>query len=388
MPEVVHIITRMILGGAQENTLYTVEGLDRLGDWQTLLVTGPAIGPEGELLNRARANGVRVEVVDSMRRAINPLRDGAAYLALKRILKRERPEIVHTHSSKAGILGRAAARAAGVPVVVHTIHGLPFHPYQNALVNRTYIALERWAAVRSDHIITVCDAMAEKAADAGVAPPGKFTTVYSGMEVDTFLRASSAREEVRARLEVAPDAPLVGKVARLFHLKGHKYLIDAMPAVLEKFPATKFLFVGDGILKNALWKRAESLGVADSIIFAGLVEPDEVPRMVAAMDLLVHCSLREGLARVLPQAFLAGIPVISYDIDGAREVVESGRTGWLLAPEEVDGLSAAMIEALSDPVRAREMALKGREFCREAFSVERMVEKITGLYELLLGCGS
>lgn len=384
MRKVVHIITRMILGGAQENTLYTVEGLNRLGRWETLLVTGPAIGPEGELLNRAQRTGVRVELVDSMRRAINPVRDAAAYFAIKRILARERPEVVHTHSSKAGILGRAAAAAVGVGVVVHTIHGLPFHPYQNRLVNRAYVALEKWAARRSDHIITVCDAMTEKAVAAGVADPGKFTTIYSGMEVDSFLKATSTRDEVRKRLGVPAGAPLVGKVARLFHLKGHEFLIKAMPAVLARFPDTKFLFVGDGILKDELERQARALGVADSIVFAGLVEPDEVPRMIGAMDLLVHCSLREGLARVLPQALLTGVPVISYDIDGAREVVFPARTGWLLPPGSVAELSAAVVEALSDPAKAREMAGRGREFCMENFTVEKMVERINALYDSLL----
>jgi glycosyltransferase involved in cell wall biosynthesis len=378
----VHIITRMILGGAQENTLYTVEGLGRLG-WDTLLVTGPAIGPEGELIERARRNGVRVEIVEEMRRAINPLRDWASYRALKRILRRENAEVVHTHSSKAGILGRLAARSVGAKAIVHTIHGLPFHPYQNAAVNRLYVTLERWTAGMSDSIITVCDAMADKAAAAGVAERAKFTTIYSGMETDTFLSAREHRAAVRERLGIAPGAPVVGKVARLFHLKGHEYLIKAIPAVLERFPETRFLLIGDGVLQDALRDEAGRLGVADALVFAGLVDPAEVPAMVGAMDVLAHCSLREGLARVLPQAFLAGVPVISYDIDGAKEVVIPGETGWLLPPMEVDGLSAAICEALGDIESAKAMAEKGRKLCRELFSVERMVNEIAAVYERL-----
>ena len=386
MPKALHIITRMILGGAQENTLYTVEGLDRAEGWETLLVTGPAIGPEGELVNRAVRNGVRVEIVDAMRREINPVRDAASYLALKRIITREKPEIVHTHSSKAGILGRAAAKACGVPVVVHTIHGLPFHPYQNRLVNRLYVALERWAGGMSDSIVTVCDAMAEKAAAAGVAPREKFRTIYSGMEVDTFLDAKKHRRGVREELGIPPDVPVVGKVARLFHLKGHKYLINAMPRVLAQFPETRFLFVGDGILRESLTVRARELGVLDKIVFAGLVEPSRVPAMVGAMDLLVHCSLREGLARVLPQALLAGVPVISYDIDGAGEVVRPGETGWLVEPESVDELAEAMVVALSGPEETARTALRGRELCERMFKVGTMVDEIVSLYgELLEG---
>lgn len=387
MPKALHIITRMILGGAQENTLYSVEGLDRAEGWETLLVTGPAIGPEGELVNRAVRNGVRVEIVDAMRREINPVRDAASYLALKRIITREKPEIVHTHSSKAGILGRAAAKACGVPVVVHTIHGLPFHPYQSRLVNRLYVALERWAAEMSDSIVTVCDAMAEKAAAAGVAPREKFRTIYSGMEVDTFLDAKKHRRGVREELGIPSDAPVVGKVARLFHLKGHKYLIDAMPRVLARFPETRFLFVGDGILREPLAQRARELGVLEKIVFAGLVEPSRVPAMVGAMDLLVHCSLREGLPRVLPQALLAGVPVISYDIDGAGEVVRPGETGWLLEPESVDELAEAMVTAFSRPEEAARTARRGRELCERMFKVDTMVDEIVSLYGELLERG-
>lgn len=384
MPKAVHIITRLILGGAQENTLYTVEGLNRKEGWSAPLVTGPAVGPEGELVERARRNGVQLEMVPAMRRAINPFRDVASYAALKRILKKERPEIVHTHSSKAGILGRAAAKAVGVPIVVHTIHGLPFHPYQNMLVNRTYAALERNAAGYSDAIITVCDAMAEKAAAAGVAPRDKFTTIYSGMEVETFLDAKDQREEVRGDLCIAADAPVVGKVARLFDLKGHKYFIEAMPAVLKEFPETRFLFVGDGVLRDALVEQAGRLGVREAIVFAGLVDPSRVPAMIGAMDLLVHCSLREGLARVIPQALIAGVPVISYDIDGAKEVVVPGETGWLLAPREVEGLSRAIISALGDGGNARRMAEEGRALCREKFAAGTMVDGIEALYKKLM----
>jgi len=374
----------MILGGAQENTLLTVEGFNRKPGWQTTLVSGPAIGPEGELIERALANGVRLVIVDQMRRAINPRLDLKSYFTLKGILRRERPDIVHTHSSKAGILGRAAAHAAGVPVIVHTIHGMPFHANENPFANLAYIALEKLAARWSDAIVTVCDAMAEQAAAAAVAPREKFTTIYSGMEVDSFLEASRHRGQTRRRLGIPADAPVVGKVARLFHLKGHEYLIEAMPAVLEKFPKVRFVFVGDGILKEALADQARRLGVFDSIVFAGLVQSHEVPAMIGAMDLLVHCSLREGLARVLPQGLLAGVPVISYDVDGAREVVIPGKTGWLLPPKEVTGLSEAIVEALTEPEKARAMARAGRELCRNRFRAEVMVDEIERLYLRLL----
>src|SRR4051794_9833762 len=202
---IVHIITRLILGGAQENTLLTVEGLHhRYGDDVTL-ITGPAEGPEGDLFDRAERRGLKVELMPELVRAIRPRVDALAYRKLRRAIRRLRPEVVHTHSSKAGILGRAAAWAERGPLVVHTIHGLPFGPSETPARNRMYIALERWAARRCHVIVSVCDAMTEQALAAGVGRPEQFTTVYSGMEVDAFLNPPRPRAEVRRELGLADD---------------------------------------------------------------------------------------------------------------------------------------------------------------------------------------
>lgn len=161
--KIMHVITRFILGGAQENTLYTVEGQHALPEHEVMLVTGPAIGPEGELLKRAERSGVNTVVLTHLRRAICPYHDSLAFLQLCRLMSEFRPDVVHTHSSKAGVLGRLAARVCRVPVVVHTIHGLPFHPYQCALLNWGYVLLERWCARYTDKLITVADAMTRQA---------------------------------------------------------------------------------------------------------------------------------------------------------------------------------------------------------------------------------
>ncbi len=184
---IVHVITRLILGGAQENTLLTVEGLHhRYGDDVTL-ITGPAEGPEGDLFDRAAAQGLKVEVMPELVRAIRPGSDWKAYSKLRASIRRLKPDVVHTHSSKAGILGRAAAWDERVPAIVHTIHGLPFGPFETPLKNRLYIALERWAARRCHAIVGVCDAMASQALAAGVGRPKQYRTVYSGMDVEAFL---------------------------------------------------------------------------------------------------------------------------------------------------------------------------------------------------------
>ena len=378
----IHVITRLILGGAQENTLLTVEGLNGMSRYRTTLVTGPAIGPEGDLIARANRNKVDLMVLPGLRREISPWRDALALRNLIRIFRKERPDIVHTHSSKAGILGRAAAHYTRVPVILHTVHGSPFHANQNAFANRFYAWLEHRAARHSCRIICVADAMTEAFVSAGVAPREKFITIYSGMEVEPFLDSNiEERARVRSELGIHQDDIVIGKIARLFHLKGHEDVLRAFAGIFRRFPRARLLFVGDGILRKQLGKTAEALGIGGRLIFAGLAAPERIPGMIKAMDLLVHASLREGLARVLPQALLSACPVISYDIDGAREVVRDGETGFLVPARSVAGLREAMERALSDLDAARKMALRGRELFTEQFRAGTMVRRIAEVYE-------
>ncbi|KAF0245241.1 MAG: group 1 glycosyl [Planctomycetota bacterium] len=366
----------MILGGAQENTLLTVEGLHRRG-WDAWLVTGPAEGPEGELLTRARRGGFPVVEIPTLRRAVRPVSDMRAFHALASLFRRERPDIVHTHSSKAGILGRFAAAAAGVPRVIHTIHGLPFHPYAAPAANLAFIWSERAAAALTGKIVVVADAMKQKALAARVGREEQFVRVWSGMEVEPFLKPNRGRADVRAALGIPQDALLGCKVARLFELKGHDFVLEA---AARADPRIHFLFVGDGLWRERLTRKAEDLGLKGRIHYAGLVPPQDVPDYLHASDFLVHASLREGLARVLPQALLAGLPVISFDIDGAREVIEHGVTGLLLSPEDVGGLADALNRVASDLPAAQKWGVRGRDLCRERFSADAMVESLVNLY--------
>lgn len=382
---VVHIITRLILGGAQENTLSTVEGLMAAGGFEVSLVTGPPEGPEGQLVDRALAHGVDLVMMDELVRPVSPRRDAVALAELVAYLRRERPTIVHTHSAKAGILGRIAARVVGVPIIVHTIHGLPFHPTQSRWVYGTYVWMERLTARWCAKIISVADAMTAQALAAGIGRPEQFVTIRSGMDVDAFVRAGERRAAVRAELGIGADEFVIGKVARLFELKGHEYLLAAMPEVAAAVPEARLLLVGDGLLRGTLEVEARRLGVAERVTFAGLVPPERIPDLIGAMDVAVHCSLREGLARVLPQALIAGRPVISYDVDGAREVVLDGVTGRLLPPGEVVGLAEAIIELARDPALGRRMGEEGRRRFLDEFRTATMVGRITDLYRRLCG---
>jgi len=383
-PKVCHVITRLILGGAQENTLYTVELLQASGRFDVTLVTGPALGPEGSLLERATRQPFHTIVVPQMRRAIHAARDLSTYRTLKQLFRRERYDVVHTHSSKAGILGRFAAGKAGVPVVVHTIHGLPFHPHQPRLTHRLYVTLERMAARRSDKIICVADAMTAQAVAAGVAAPDKFVTIYSGMELDAFLAADSKRDEVRRRLGFGRGDLVVGKIARLFELKGHEYVFESFRRLAGRFPTLKLMLVHDGILRQDFEQQLEKMGLRDRVVFTGIVPPDEIPELIAAMDVLVHASLREGLARTLPQALAVGRPVVSFDVDGAREVVFDDKTGYLVPAKDVDGLTAALERLLGDAALRQRLGAEGRRLVDPTFRKETMVERIVELYDELL----
>jgi glycosyltransferase involved in cell wall biosynthesis len=381
---IAHVITRLILGGAQENTVLTCEDLLHLYGDEVLLITGPPLGPEGSLMDRARAGGVPMEVVPSLQRPIYPWRDYVSYRRIKRILRDFQPEVVHTHSAKGGVLGRFAASRVGVPAIVHGVHGAPFHPFQSRTARAFFRACECWAARHCHAFVSVADAMTELMVAAGVAPAEKFTTIYSGMEVEPFLGASKHRQRVRNELGYSSEHIVVGKVARLFHLKGHEYVIQAAERVVKAKPEVRFLLVGDGLLRERLLRKIYAAGLKEHFQLAGLVTPERIPELISAMDIVVHASLREGLARVLPQALIAGKPVISYDVDGAREVVIPGRTGYLAPPRSVDELADAVIELADAPGLRSRMGTEGRRSFTDTFRHERMTAELRDLYTRLL----
>ncbi len=380
---VVHVITRLIIGGAQENTLLNVEDQHRDYGDRVALVTGPGLGPEGSLEQRASQGGFTFRVLPELRRNLHPLRDVTAYRALVRLLREMKPDLVHTHSSKAGILGRAAAAKLGIPAV-HTIHGAAFHVGQHPLAHWSYRRAERWAAKRCERIISVCDAMTDQYVAAGIAPRDKFVTIYSGMEVEPFLHTPRDPQSVRQELGIAPDQIVIGKVARLFHLKGHEAILNVAQAVVARNPRVRFLFVGDGILKAEIQQRIAQMGLTKHFVFTGLVPPSRIPELISAMDLVVHTSLWEGLARVLPQGLISGKPVVSYDVDGAKEVVIPGETGFLIPVHDHAKLAAALIELADDPALRRRMGQTGRERFTDRFRHQEMTRRVREVYQDVL----
>jgi glycosyltransferase involved in cell wall biosynthesis len=226
--------------------------------------------------------------------------------------------------------------------------------------------------------------MTDLMVDAGVASRGRFTTIYSGMDVEPFLHSEAMREPTRARLGFSNSDIVFGKIARLFHLKGHEFVIEAARRIRDQLPDAKFLFVGDGLLRSELERQIEAAGLRDRFVFTGLVSPSEIPSLISAMDVLVHASLREGLARALPQSLISGKPAISFDVDGAREVVLTGVTGYLTAPRDIEQLAKAMLSlGLSSADRVA-FGQEGRRRFTERFRHEAMTRSIRELYLRIL----
>jgi glycosyltransferase involved in cell wall biosynthesis len=379
---VTHVITRLVIGGAQENTIATVLGLQNRPGLQVRLVAGPTTGPEGSLESAFAAQPELLTILPSLVRPVHPWFDLLAWQSLAKMFRAERPTIVHTHSGKAGILARLAARRAGVPIIIHTIHGPSFGPFQGSVANLVFRAAERQAAEVTTHFISVADAMTRQYLAAGVGRPEQYSRIFSGFALEPFLAARND-PELRARLGIAPTDFVIGKIARLFQLKGHEDLIDAAPEVLRRYPQTKFLLVGDGVLRPRLQERARAAGLEKVVIFAGLVPPTEIPRYVGVMDTVAHLSRREGLPRALPQALAAGRPVVAYDCDGANEVCFSGQTGFLISPGDIKALTERLAQLADDPALRERMGGQGQEFVRKNFAVETMVENIYALYQKL-----
>ena len=391
--KIVHVITRLILGGAQENTLITCKLLAERGHDVTL-VTGPALGPEGELFNQTKGQKYETIVIDEMRRAIEPVKDFASYRKLKKLLRRLQPDIVHTHSAKAGILGRYAGAALkdgwvlNRPAVVHGIHGLAFHPYQSPWLNRLYIAAEKAAAKRTDYFVSVADAMTDQSKAAGIGVDKPYVTAYSAIDEDQFLTpiAVETKTQFRCQYDIPEDAVVLVTIARLFMLKGHDYIIESAKELAQRFDNVIWLFVGDGNLMDQYRQQVRDLGLAGRFRFTGLVPPDRVPLTIQASDVLVHCSLREGLARTLPQAMLCGRPAISFDVDGAREVVNEN-TGRLVPPKDVPQLIEACAELIADRALREQLGQTGRESVTQKFAPDTMVDAIEHVYRTLMQTG-
>ena len=376
---VTHVITRLIVGGAQENTIASVLGLRRKPGITTSLVSGHSPGPEGSLESAFAAFPGLLTLVPELVRPVSPWKDVLALRRLAGLFRASRPDIVHTHSGKAGFLGRLAAGRAGVPVIIHTIHGPSFGPFQGPVPNLIFRAAERRAGRVTTHFVVVADAMKSHYLAAGIGHAEQYTKIFSGFDLQPYLSAANDLRR-RASLGLGADDFVVGVIARLFKLKGHDDFFAVAPALVRECPKMKFLLVGDGPWRERFENQASSLGLQKHFIFTGLVPPSEVPSLVGIMDALVHLSRREGLARALPQALAAARPVIAADCDGAKEVCLDNETGFLLPPGDLASLRDRLVRLARDPALRERLGQRGRQFVQPRFDTQVMIDRLHELY--------
>lgn len=379
---IVHVITRLIVGGAQENTILTCEGLHARGH-QVTLITGPTTGPEGSLVERARRGGYEFVEIPELIRAVHPWHDWRALRRLVREFRARRPDVVHTHSSKAGIIARRAAYVAEVPRIIHTIHGMSFNRTQPWPVRRLYAFLERRAAKWSHAILTVAVAMIDQSVAARICPREKMHTVYSGMEVEQFDPAKHSRAATRAAWGVSDEEIVVGTVARLFRKKGYEQLIPIMAEAAMINPRLRFVWIGDGAQRGDYETELRRLGLRDRTMLTGLVPPGRIPELLAGCDILAHTSQWEGLPRAAVQALLMRVPVVAFEIDGTPEVVQPERTGLLAKLNDAATFVRALTRLAAEPETRRRMGAAGRELCIARFDWRVMVEELEKQYEFM-----
>src|ERR1017187_2986475 len=380
---VTHVITRLVVGGAQENTLATIHGLRQKPGVEVKLISGPTTGPEGSLEPEAAKIPGLLTIVPELVRPVHPLKDFIALRKLEKILREQKPDIVHTHSGKAGILGRLAAKRAGVPIIIHHIHGPSFGKFQGALANFIFTAAEKHAAKVTDHFFCSADAMTKLYLAAGIGQPAMFTRIFSGFNLEPFLNATNDLG-LRKKLGLEANHFVIGKIGRIFRLKGHADLLTAFAKILPQVPDARLLFVGDGALRGEIESQIRALGLTDKVIFAGLVPPGEVARYIGIMDCLAHLSYREALSRALPQALAAGKPVVAYDFDGADEVCLENETGFFVRTGDTDTAAQRLLQFANDSALRKKFGQRGQQFVRDNFSIEKMVDdQYNGYLKLL-----
>lgn len=370
-----HVITRLELGGAQRNTLYTVEHLD-----PERFEAGLAWGPGDRLDAEAeRMDGVRLFPVEELIRPVRPSRDRAAVVALRRVVRQFGPQVVHTHSSKAGVVARVAAALERVPVVLHSIHGYGFTPLQPAPVRLLYVAVERVMARWTDHFIAVSGANLRLGLELGLFAPGEVTLIRSGIPLERFRRGGDGTA-ARSRLGLPAVGPVVTSIGNFKPQKAPLDFVRVAAEVARAVPEATFVMAGDGPMRPRAEALAAELGLAGRVIFCGWW--DDVPGLLAASSVSVLTSRHEGLPRAAVESLAAGVPVVATAVDGTVEVVRHGVNGLLAPPAGVAELAAGVTALLVDPALRDRLARRAPEGLDE-FDIDRMVRHQEELYRWL-----
>jgi glycosyltransferase involved in cell wall biosynthesis len=382
--KVLHIITRVVNGGADENTLFTINGLDK-DKYQIDLLTGKET--ESEILKRISIeNHINVYQVESLIREIDAVKDFKALMEIYKIIKDNNYQIVHTHIAKAGVLGRLAAKMAGVENIIHGVHGITF-PDQIPVHKREFFKnIERFCGLFTDKFITVGEDMKQKYIKANVGKAEDYLTIRSGMELSDFIDASNNHQDkinnLKKDLGIAEDDLVVGMVSKLEPRKGYKYYIEVAEEIIGDHPEVKFLIVGNGSQFDQLKEKVKNLKLQNNIIFTGY--RTDIADVFSIFDIKILTSLWEGLPRVLVQAAATAKPIVTFDVDGAWEIVDQGENGYIVPMKDTSAMVEKLKLLIEDEKLRKEMGKKSQKKVNDSWTVENMVEETDRLYQELI----
>jgi glycosyltransferase involved in cell wall biosynthesis len=374
MLRVLHIHTLPVISGSGLNTFLTMEGLDK-----DIYEPSLACAPGGKLISLVRSHGMPVITFRNLVQPLHPWKDTLALWELTLFLKKNPYQLVHTHNSKAGFIGRLSARLAGVPVIIHTVHGFAFHDHEPPSRRFLYRSLERLASQWCDQMIFISQPLIQWALEEGIGNKEKMVRIYSGIELDRFHPVSEEeKKEIRRQWGIGEDDAVIGIVSKLWEGKGHSTLIDAFLGIKKAIGEAKLMIVGEGYLYQSLRARVDELGLSNAVLFTGFQE--DVARVLSAFDVAVLPSFFEGMGRVLLEAMAMEKPVVASRVGGIPDIVEDKVNGFLVTPGHVNELEQATLRLLRDKSLAKEMGIKGRKKITERYSVATMVRSIHKVY--------
>lgn len=377
---VMRIIARLNIGGPALHATLLTERLDPRR-YQSILVTGVEEPGEGNYLALHGRRSADVVILPALGREIDVRRDVTTLLQLVRLIRRVRPHIVHTHTAKAGAVGRLAAWLARVPVIVHTYHGHVLDGYFTPWKTRVFVAIERWLARRAHCLLAVSDNVRRELLARGIGTPERLRVLPLGLELDRFVAADACRGDLRRELGVKSDTPLTGIVARLVPIKAHETFV-AMAALLAGRTDGHFVVVGDGERRAELERLARQAGLNGRMHFLGWRA--DLERVYADLDVVVLTSRNEGSPVALIEAMAAGRPVVATLVGGVPDVVQDGVSGVLVGVGDAEALAAAVEQLIKDPARGRLMGEAGRQRVQQVYGAERLLRDIDELYQELL----
>jgi glycosyltransferase involved in cell wall biosynthesis len=380
--KIIRIIARLNVGGPSIHVVNLNHGLDA-NRFASLLISGTENPGEGSMIDFALSMNIHPIIIPEIvgEASFKP-RDLKALSKLYRLIKNEKPDIIHTHTAKAGFLGRIAGRLAGVPIIVHTYHGHVLHGYYSPIKTMVLRAMEKNLARITNSIIAVSSRVKSDLAEYGVAPADKISVIPLGFNLDHFLECEKYRGEFRSELGLANDAHLVGIVGRIFPIKNHRLFIEAASRLAVLEPTCRFIVVGDGAQRREMEQFAQQLGIGGRTHFTGWRR--DLARIYADLDVLAVSSNNEGTPVSAIEAMASGCPVVGTRVGGMPDIIKDGENGYLVSPKNPDELASGLLRMIRDPQKAHQMGKAGRAFAREQFHIRRLISETENLYLRLL----